>query len=95
MRIIIEKLKFSSFLKLHKLIIIFLKSFQKYIKVLIAVAKWRIKVKNKPSLDSKVKFKIFLKISICPLDDTGKNSVKPWTIPRIKDLNISNLIWFG
>ena len=63
--------------------------------VLIAVAKCSISVKNKPLLESKEKFKISLKISIWPLDDTGKNSVNPWTIPSMKDLIISNLVWFS
>ena len=32
---------------------------------------------------------MFLAISKCPLDETGKNSVKPWIIPKMKASSLS------
>ena len=92
--IIKVKWKFSSFLNLIVLSKIFFTSSQKYINALNAVARCSINVKKSPFWASNDKPKISLKISMWPLEETGKNSVKPCTIPRMKDLIISKLFRF-
>jgi hypothetical protein len=59
-------------------------SFLKKNIVLNDVAKCKIIVNNNPSFLSKELPKITFDISICPLDDIGKNSVKPCTMPNKK-----------
>ena len=52
--------------------------------VLNDVAKCNTTVMTRLSLGSKFVENIPLMISKCPLLLTGKNSVKPWTIPKTK-----------
>ena len=52
--------------------------------VLNAVAKCNTTVMIRLSLGLKLVENIPLMISRCPLLLTGKNSVKPWTIPKTK-----------
>ena len=78
----IEKDKLSFFLNWNNSLIIKAISFLNTIIVLIAVAKWRERVSKKLSWGVYTSPKIFLKISKCPLDETGRNSVRPWISPR-------------
>ena len=60
-------------------------SFLKKTMVLSAVAKCNTIVNNRLSYVEKSLSKTTLKISKCPLEEIGKNSVRPWTIPKIID----------
>jgi len=72
-----------------RLTIIFSQSLQKKIIAAKAVPKWRIKfIKTKFSLIAK-NFSSKIK---CPELDTGKNSVKPWTAPKIRDENVFSMV---
>jgi hypothetical protein len=51
--------------------------------VLNAVAKWRITVNSKLSSGTACAPKMAFPNSKCPLEETGKNSVNPWMIPRM------------
>ena len=55
-------------------------AFQNTTMVARTVAKWTVTVKSrKPSASTPISS---LKIIRCPELDTGRNSVRPWTIPR-------------
>ena len=62
--------------------------------MLRAVAKCNTIVNNRLSFVEKSLSKTTLKISKCPLEEIGKNSVKPKTTPKIIDSNLLIHLFF-